>query len=632
MAGRARALPIGRRQTYVDRSLPDPFLAATTVCPSPNLEDRERADLHRYPSLLESSDADGGSSVAVLTYLRHVLDALDHPELVHMILQYLLALIDYTSGTSREPRSPAAVKKRQSLMLLSSAKEDEERLNPSLFNLVDLILGSTSSSSPQTITAALKLTTVILGKNHGYALGSLVKVMNTHRAEPYRTSGSLNKELETYLGLAIDIAGLDGVNEAYENYLKDILGALESHPCSLKSISQSAASPNKQGYFDVSEVPSRDVDPHYLLPEDPLFQTLIDLLLTFLTNNVETNLALTEALVSLGTCSQLCLEGWLSVDPADYHFETTTQEPTQFSSDTMRNMYMAERAPSWSSSATPQLLACLQQLQEQIKALRNDIPDWDEHVANHKRMFRLHEEEARGMKLGTPGSKNTRQTSEASTGAWQQQIPRHVREGEVSATPSRTQSPRGRKEALSASDSRNSTERGTPRFGNTPIFGSPSRALSPLSAPQLHTRRRGPGTASEEVEANLTQLKHTVILKRIIRFRRVPAERKVEVLLSRFQPPPKDPEVTPVATAVLHTEGVGEAAQAGRSEDKEQQGPGVHEQDDAEAGKAEEDKEDIREASLMQILTNVVVLQDFTLELVALIQVRASLFGEVRFA
>ena len=98
-----------------------------------------------------------------------------------MMLQYLLALLDYTTSTA--PRSPAAVKRRQSLMLLSATDKDDDKLNPSLFNLVDLVLGSTASRNPQTVTAALKLTTVILSKNHSYALGSLVKVMAIHHKE-----------------------------------------------------------------------------------------------------------------------------------------------------------------------------------------------------------------------------------------------------------------------------------------------------------------------------------------------------------------------------------------------------------------------------------------------------------------
>ncbi|KAH9866777.1 hypothetical protein J1614_008470 [Plenodomus biglobosus] len=634
-----------------------------------------------YPSLLESSDADGGSSVAVLTYLRHILDALDHPELVHMILQYLLALLDYTTGTSREPRSPAAIKKRQSLILLSSAKEEEERLNPSLFNLVDLILGSTSSTSPQTITAALKLTTVILSKNHGYALGSLVKVMNIHRTEPHRTAGALNKELETYLSLAISIAGIEGVDEAYENYLKDTLSLLESHPCSLKTISLPATSPKNQSYFDSSEVPTRDVDPHYLLPEDPLFQTLTDLLLTFLTNDIETNLALTEAIVSLGTCSQLCLEGWLSVDPADYHFDTTTSpESPMFSNENLRKMYLAERAPSWSPSATPQLLACLTELQRQIDALRSDIPDWDEHVANRKSAFRLHEEVAEEIKNG-----KLRRTSESimgnMPGGWAPQIPRHVREGE-SVGGSRAQSPRGRKEVLS--ERRNSpgmsAERGGSRFAGsaTTVMGSPGRGGSPGVGGAQGLRRgaggAGASTAFEDVDANVKAVKDAVLMKRRIRFQRVKGEKMMHVLLSKYQPPPKDDESARIEAQVQSAslalrdadggavrgegqqEGQQERQREGEEQEQEQDRQRIHEprheeQTESRDGEEvlvqkkmpqeavprEQDEEEVeepdtREASLMHILTNVVVLQDFVLEIVALVQVRASLFGEVRWA
>ncbi|KAI5298195.1 hypothetical protein KEM56_004250 [Ascosphaera pollenicola] len=44
-----------------------------------------------YPSLLESSDVDGGSTSAVLTYLARMLESLDQPDLVHRILHFLLA-------------------------------------------------------------------------------------------------------------------------------------------------------------------------------------------------------------------------------------------------------------------------------------------------------------------------------------------------------------------------------------------------------------------------------------------------------------------------------------------------------------------------------------------------------------
>ena len=47
-------------------------------------------------------------------------------------------------------------------MLLNGSKQEEDSMSPSLFNLVDLILQSADSSNPQTVIAALKLTTVLL--------------------------------------------------------------------------------------------------------------------------------------------------------------------------------------------------------------------------------------------------------------------------------------------------------------------------------------------------------------------------------------------------------------------------------------------------------------------------------------
>ena len=542
----------------------------------------------RYPSLLESSDADGGSSVAVLTYLRRILDALDHPELVHMILQYLLALPDYPSSSSRTSSLPTAAKKRQSLMLLSAPGKDEDRPNPSLFNLVDLILGSTDSRNPQTVVAALKLSTVILSKNHGYALGSLVKVINSHYKEPYRTVGALNVELETYLDLAVSLAGEDGVDESYESHLKDSLTMLENHPCSLKHIALQSATSAKTAY---SEPNAKEVGQHYLIPEDPLFRSLSDLLLRFLTNDVDTNLALTEAIINLGTCSQLRLEGWLSVNPADYHFEDSGVELEDVSNEGFRDMYMASRPPTWDASATPQLLVCVQQLHAQVEALRADIPDWDEHVASRKNAFRFHEEMHEAMKTSAVLPKPRQPSSEAPSGTWTPQIPKHV--VETSAPPSRNQSPRGRKEPLSEHQKSQASSPAPIGAGGQAFQGSPSRVEKPL--PALPSGKRQT-TLLSDIDANYAGLKHSELFKRRIQFRRGAQSQEVEVMLSKYQPPPKEPS----------GEGAGDGGE-GQAADE------------------------VHEASLLHIVTNVVILQEFVLELVALMQVRASLFNEVKF-
>jgi hypothetical protein len=545
----------------------------------------------RYPYIVQSSDVDGGSSVAVLTYLRRVLDALDHPELVHMILHYLLALPDYAATTPHTPRSPTALKRRQSLMLLSDHKKEDDAMNPSVFNLVDLILQSTESRNPQTVIAALKLTTVLLGKNHGYALGSLVKVTSIHHTEPARTVGALNVELEAYLELAVSFAGEQGLDEAYETHLKDKLSILENHTCSLKTLALPTATMQSPGYFD-SDINPRDVYPHSLIPEDPFFNSLMDLLLRFLTNDIETNLALTEVIITLGSCSELRLESWLTVNPAYYQFSEAEPEPESTLDSSMRDLMKASRRPTWDSSSTPQLLACLQKLQSQVDALRADIQDWDDHVANRKTAFRFHEEMQDASRITT--TQNKPLPPDPPTSSWTPQVPKYAKD--TSAAPSRTQTPRGRKETL--------TQRQTPttspapsRFGGQTLVNSPSRGASPLPAPQANNPLNKRGTTLfTDIDGNLAAVRHSEFLKRRIRFRKPANGDHIEVMLSKYQPPPKD-------------------------DDAEEGGGGT------DAG-AEED--DVREASLLHVITNVVVLQEFVLEIVAVIQVRASLFDEVR--
>ncbi|KAF2641163.1 hypothetical protein P280DRAFT_506783 [Massarina eburnea CBS 473.64] len=545
-----------------------------------------------YPYIVQSSDVDAGSSVAVLTYLRRILDALDHPELIHMILHYLLALPDYPTVTApRDPRSPAALRRRQSLMMINGPKKDDDAMNPSVFNLVDLVLQSTESRNPQTVISALKLTTVLLSKDHGYALGSLIKATSIHHKEPHRTVGALNAELETYLSLAIGLAGEGGVDEAYGTHLKDKLSMLENHSCSLKALALPSASTQTPGYHD-SDIGPRQVGPHYLIPEDPLFKSLSDLLLRFLTNDIETNLALTEAIITLGTCSELRLEGWLSVNPVDYQFPETDLEPTEFSNDTLRDMYKASRQPTWTDAATPDLLACLQKLQAQVEALRADIPDWDEYIASRKDAFFFQEEVNSAMSSSILQPKPPRVSSEMHSGSWTPQIPRYIKE--ASATPARSTTPRGRKETLESRHTPTASP-GSSRLGGQTLIGSPSRAVSPL--PAITQNKRQP-TIFSDIDSNLASVKSAFALRRRIRFRRAPGTQEVEVMLSKYQPPPKDD------------------AETGAQED---------------GGEAEEEEEDIREASLLHIVTNVVVLQEFVLELVALMQVRASLFEEVRY-
>ena len=526
---------------------------------------------------------DGGSSVAVLTYLRRILDALDHAELVHMILNYLLARPDWGSP-SKSPRSPLAAQRRVSLMLLNVPEDENDKMNPSLFNVVDLVLGSVRSTNPQTVIAALKLTTVIMSKHHAYAVGTLVKVVELHHKEPQRTLGALNAEMEEYLDLAISLGGESGVDEAYECHVKDKLNTLESHQCSMKSLALPSAPAKSPVPFYVES--PRDVSPHYLVPEDPLWSAVLHLLKTFLTNDVETNLGLTEAVVHVGSCAQLRLEGWISVEPQKYQFDGDDGGAQRLIRDDGRDGHTTGRRPTWTPFAVPSLLGCLQGLRAQVDALRVEIPEFDEHVATRKETFRLQEQIEEATRLAATQTRRAHTSTEISAGTWTPQIPQHVRNG--SSTSSRTQSPRGRNDGLDG----NSTPAASPapsRKGIQALIGSPSRGLSPLPRPR-------PTTLMADVLSNVAEVANVDALQQRIQFQADAATQIVKLLRA------KGPPSSELASARV-----------------------TGDQSTGEAG------ETVREASLNHVVTNVIILQEFVLEIVAMLQVRASLFHEVRF-
>ncbi|EKG11092.1 Armadillo-like helical [Macrophomina phaseolina MS6] len=555
-----------------------------------------------YPSLFESSDVDGGSAVAVLNYLRRILDALDHPELVHMILRYLLALPDEQVN---RPRSRSVKKRRSTLMLLSKPNDKEPELNPSLFNLVDLLLNCTQSRNPQTVASALKLVTTILSKNHKYATGTLVNVTEVHNKDPLRTIGALHAEIESYLGLAEDMVPGAEVNKEYEAFLKDVLNLLEAHPCSMKHLSLHGLNlPNQAADFLHAEI-RKDSTIHHLTAGDALFKSLMSILSNFFTNNVETNLNLTEAIVNLASCPNLRLEGWLAVEPTNYQFNPN--ETFDDEDEDLRDIFRARRRPKWTPTGAPALMVALRSLQEQIECLREEIPDFNQHVANRKQAFRVHEELNEAMRstahfppptpLGPP--KSSHGETPTGPGSWTPQF-QNMLEGTIS--PLRSQSPRGRAHTIQP----------TVRLSPAPVPGGPKPPrLDPTLSPSPHptsSASRSPVRSSARgispakplasvpdprrpsltatVLNDVNDAANAEILKRVIKF----PLRKQQKVVEEF--PALDEEI---------------------------------------ANFEIEREEEVREASLSHVLTNVVILQEFVLELIAILQVRASLFQEVRF-
>ena len=114
--------------------------------------------------------------MAVLTYLRRILESLDHPDMINLILHYLLALPDNQPSTDQPRSSVSDARKRKSLDLATlMAEKSEETATPLLFNLIDLILACLRSRNQQTIHVTFQLVSAILKRHHRYAVITLLK-------------------------------------------------------------------------------------------------------------------------------------------------------------------------------------------------------------------------------------------------------------------------------------------------------------------------------------------------------------------------------------------------------------------------------------------------------------------------
>ena len=252
-----------------------------------------------YPSLLESSDVDGGSTASVITYLYRILIALEHPAMIQRILEYLLA----TRERSLEMASPSkrrhrmSLSRRKSMNQLAALAETREDPSPNLFNLLDLIVMSLKSKNSQTIVATFKLLSVILQRHHLFVGTSLFKTRFLIEDTPRWTVPALNKQMAIFFALASEIARLPTMNESYENALNDVSQLLESHSCSLQQCDngiEALAGAQKQA----------------LVMDCALNKEIRELLSTFFVNSTMTNLALTESIISLACCKLVSLSGW----------------------------------------------------------------------------------------------------------------------------------------------------------------------------------------------------------------------------------------------------------------------------------------------------------------------------------
>lgn len=596
--------------------------------------------------------------------------------MIHLILHYLLALPDTNAATIQAGRSSvSAARKRKSMdlaTLFAATSTTDDQLTPALSNLVDLILYSLRSESQQTTAVALQLVSVILRRHHRYAVTTLLRTMPLARTAAQRTIGAHDREMDFLMTLVADIGGGENLDESYENHVKDNMTLLEGHPCSQPILAPKSAVGTSNPYSSQTSIPGgpRDVHLHTLRSDDQLLEALLGILATFFVNSVETNLCLTETIIDLAACGLMRIEGWLLADPSKYTYDededdsaadaaaaneaTSALEPFELSEKAqIHALRLARRQPLWPTSQIPTLLLVLQNLVRQIQQYRTSIPRFDDLL--HQRSAVFHADNS-----ADPTATKDLSASAPIAHVTPRQSKNHRAHSSVSSTStttSRTTSTDPSPARPSAFDSlaqrifpdlaspspRETSPRGRKGHGHGQYGGGGADRSSGSSSSRLQpayfmppppssfqgqrSGSRGRGERSMERDGGVEGQRE--------------AFREVErgILERRIGMDVRSVPESPLKGVLEEGALLAEVSEEGGDEDgvTEDQIERADVPGDGDANDEEEQRDEGKQpteqkvVSVSHVLTNVVVLQEFLLELAALIQVRAGLFGEVRF-
>ena len=570
--------------------------------------------IDRYPSLLESSDADGGSSVAVLTYLGHILNSIDHPALLHLILQYLFGerrSPPPETGTSRRPTTLARRRKSQDL-LSHMSKVDAL---PDLYNLADLIMAGLRSESQQTINAALQLISIMLQRHHHRVLSMLLKLETTSRIDECRTIDTQQRDVENLFSMAANLAIFQDIHISYERYLEDSRSGLQYHSCSVGLFGDVSTLDSSKSVVQ-DELDTYRIKPRSLQSEDPVLKTWMALMVNFFWNDIRTNLSLTQALTDLASCGYTRLEGWLLRDPRSHYSSTDAathdllDQEHKESPLSPRQMFVLtqnsqERLVVGSEGnldgvvedVSP-VFAVLDLLTRQVATFRHEINDFDALLWECNVITATDEDDYDGIVEKIANLKGFVRGSEpipASPSKAPSQaglLPGRLRPGRTSASASpsisRTGSPRGRQFDPAAAPTL------VKRLDHHPVSpsASPSARSTGHHSPSSFNQKKlttNPLAASQKRRDG-----HPIpaALHRKFQVRKMAEHTSA----GPFEPPSSE-------TSSVKSDAVGSGTQ----------------------------DEEVKEVTLGHLLTNVIILREFLLELASLVEVRATMLDEVRF-
>ena len=541
---------------------------------------------------MESSDIDGGSSVAVLTYLRCIIESINHPDLVQLVFQYLLAVPEMDREEVRSSRPLALARRRKSETLVSNLAKGRDKPLPDLFNLVDLVLTSLRSPNQQTVTATLRLISVLLRNRHQYRF-TLFKTQTSQSKFLGRPLDKHQHDVALLFSLTEDLASFETLHDSYETHLHDVQCSIECHDCSASLLALPGSESRK---YDDVQFQSIEASDHLLV-------TLVGLLKGFLANDVQTNLSLTQVVSTLALCGSFLLTPWL-LAPNSTKVDVVGKNPIL--DDKFTDLSGVADAVEYSnrdvgpvayqhniegSQELSPILQALEDLNLQVERLRRSVLNFDVFLSERKHVFQIGEEIETAGADDSPRSKrledfSAKPMSRSKASPQIGSIPQRLLSQHSSVQSSRASSPRGRKmdpPSAPAPSGRLSHLHIPP----SPTSATPdSRAFSPSPLRKANISITPPRSATPMGPADALR-------------------QKVKVRLPFVKTAPSKVDLAENSeTNSLRSESFA-------------------------AGPSEEPQ--YTEAGLSQVLTNVVILQEFMLELAAIIQVRASLFGEVRF-
>ena len=561
-----------------------------------------------YPSLMESSDADGGSSVAVLTYLRCIIESINNPELIKLTLQYLLAVPEYPEDEGKPARPATLARRRKSQTLISTLAGVQEKPVPDLFTLVDLVLTSLWSRNQQTITATLRLVSVILRNQHQFAVPSMIKTRYSGDL-PVRNVGVHHRDTALLFAMAEDLLFHDDLREAYDAHLEDARTLLETHCCSplLLPIAACKMKPGHQSTH--SMVGSHRLTPHCIDLDDPLLQALVSLLEDFLVNDIATNLGLTQAFATLMSCGNTRLEYWLLQEPTDYDVSlerSPVSDDGLDESDNDDTITLSNRSKQQpknpkkmsgpeslvASHSTSPVFTALDSVVQQVETCRHAIQEFDTYLAERRHVF----------KVGDDIDKDIADGSDAPS-----------RRSEDSSRPTYS------------------------KAGNAAQLGSISERLMSASSSASISRSSSPRGRQLDLSSTPN------LVGRLAQFKMSPSRSPSKIDSRIFSPSPlrKDSVASTPPQRVVTPMGPPDALRQ-RVKIKTKNGSNRSQMEDVESSEVSsirsgfvmldtQTAEEFKEITLSHLLTNIIILQEFILELAAVIEVRASLFGEAEF-